>query len=526
MAAKIRQSNLDNTAVTGHTTLSANAETNDKLVIFDTSAGVLKTINASNVGSTAPTITSISPSNATTGDGTGNHTFVITGTGYDANATAKFINNSGAVVNFDTVTRNSATQITAVIAKSSLLNSVEPFDIVVTRGDNNISARTDNAVNVDAQPVYVTSAGTLGTLSGGAAMTAVDVVATDPESAGNVTFEKQSGTFPPGMSTATVNEDGVSKFRFSGTPTNPVANTTFNFVLRAVDAASNTTSRAFAFTVNRVYTQTSFTSSGTFAVPTGVSSLDAVLIVAGGGPGGAGPGGGGGAGGLVFMPGHPVSPGGTIALTVGCGAAGATGPGAGQGQDSVFGASPSPGTTVTLTAKGGGRGGVGPRSPNSSGGAGGSGGGGYGSGGGTQSGGTATQPTQPGNSGAYGFGNAGGQGVNPGGSGGGGGAGAVGGNGGSNAGQGGQGKAYTIADGTTSVYYAGGGGGAGDDSTTSHGSGGQGGGGGGTGPYFAHVGAGSAGQANKGGGGGGSVRGFPETPTSAVGGKGIIVVRY
>ena len=75
MATKIRQSNLDNTAVTGHTTLSANAETNDKLVIFDTSAGVLKTINASNVGNASPTITSISPSNATTGDGTGNHTF-------------------------------------------------------------------------------------------------------------------------------------------------------------------------------------------------------------------------------------------------------------------------------------------------------------------------------------------------------------------------------------------------------------------------------------------------------------------
>lgn len=529
MSTKIRQSNLDNSAITGHTTLDAVAETNDKLVIFDTSAGTLKTINASNVGSTAPTITSISPSNATTGDGTGNHTFTITGTGYDTNVTAKFINSSGATVNFDTVTRNSATQITAVIAKSSLLNSAEPFDIVVTRGDNNISARTDNAVNVDAQPVYVTSAGTLGTLSGGSAMTAVDVVATDPESAGNVTFEKQSGTFPAGMSTTTVHENGVSKFRFSGTPTNPVANTTFNFVLRAVDAASNTTSRAFSFTINRTYTQQSFTSSGTFAVPSGVSSLDAVLVVAGGGPGGAGPGGGGGAGGLVYMPSHPVTPGGTITVTVGDGASGATGPGGGQGQDSTFGSPGDPGLNpggIVLTAKGGGRGGVGPRSPNSGGGTGGSGGGGYGSGSTNQPGGAASQPTQPGNSGAYGFGNAGGYGAPQGGSGGGGGAGAAGTAGGPNAGGGGVGKAYTIADGTTSVYYAGGGGGAGDDSGVAAGPGGQGGGGTGRGPYFAHVGAGCTGQANKGGGGGGAVRGFPETPTMGGGGKGIVIVRY
>ena len=65
------------------------------------------------------------------------------------------------------------------------------------------------------------------------------------------------------------------------------ANTTFNFTLRAFDAASNTSSRAFSITVANDPVSTSFTASGTFAVPSGITSVD-VLIVAGGGGGGAG----------------------------------------------------------------------------------------------------------------------------------------------------------------------------------------------------------------------------------------------
>jgi hypothetical protein len=51
---------------------------------------------------------------------------------------------------------------------------------------------------------------------------------------------------------------------------------------------------------------------------TGITSVD-VLVVAGGGAGGTHHGGGGGAGGLIFVPGFPVTPGGTVSVTVGCG---------------------------------------------------------------------------------------------------------------------------------------------------------------------------------------------------------------
>ena len=492
----ISEEHLDVTSITGHAELSASRADGDFILIYDSSAGTLKKIQASNLGIVNPTITSVSPTNVLTGDGTGNHTIVINGTNFASAATAKLINDSGTDIAFDTLTRNSDIKLTGVIAKSSLPNSGEPFDVSVT--SNALTTTLTNQINVDASPAYVTAAGTLGTLLNGNRGNTLEVIASDPESAGTVSYEIQSGSLPAGASGATLHENGVSKFKISGFSA-VGSNTTSNFVLRAVDAASNTTSRAFAITVNAPVS-TSFNASGTFSVPSGVAAVD--VLVVGGGAGGGGPGGsnragGGGAGGLVFMPAFPVSPGSSVPITVGDKGTVAT-----NGQNSVFGA----GEVWALTAKGGGGGGE-QGDPGVSGG---SGGGGGGCGG---SGAAGNQTTQPANSGAYGFGNAGGStapqmGADAGGGGGGagsagapgqfvGGQPSVGGNGGS-------GKAYTIADGTTSVFYAGGGNanganGSNNNPVAQSGGGGQG-----------------NGCANKGGGG----------AYQQEGGKGIVIVRY
>jgi len=526
----ISEEHLDVTSLTGHTELSATAADDDVLLVYDTSAGTLKKIQRSNISLSSPTFSSVSPTSLLSGDGTGNHTIVITGTKFDAGATFKLRTDGGTDISMDSVVRNSSTQLTGTVAKNTanLTNANEPFDIIITNG-NGLALISADQLNIDASPAYVTAAGTLGTVTGGSAISTIDVVAADPESAGNVTFELQSGSLPPGLSSATVNENGVSKFRITGTPTNPVANTTTNFTLRAADAASNVTSRAFSITVNRTFTSTSFTASGTFAVPSGVTSLNSVLIVAGGGGGGGDNGGGAGAGGLIFMPEVPVTPSGTISITVGCGST----PGGDNnegtaGSDTIFGASPSPGLgqSGVLTAKGGGGGAGGPGGNNTSGGS----GGGAGGHGDNSSGEVATQPTQPGNSGAYGFGSVGGNsnpGTSPRNAGGGGGAGAAGSAAGNYSGQGGDGKAYTISDGTTPVYYAGGGGG-GTCGPNLSGSGGQGGGGGGGTPSGASgsgVTTGGQGTANRGGGGGGGSNG-PSPRQGGTGGKGIVVVRF
>jgi len=462
MATKIRQSNLDNSVVTGLTELSSERADDDLVLVFDTSTSELKKIQASNLGILAPSITSVSPTNLLTGDGTGNHTIVITGKNFVSGATAKLKTSGGTDIAFDSVTRNSSTQITGVIAKNTanLTNANEPFDVVVTA--NSITTTLENQININASPVFVTAAGSLGTKTDQQRTgISLSVNATDPESAGNVTFEIQSGSLPAGLTlTNTAAEGGTAII--GGNASAVGSDTTSNFVLRAVDAASNTSSRAFSITIQAPSFQI-FTASGTFSVPTGVSQVDALVVAGGGGGGGgSGPpgsfsGGGGGAGGLVFATNYPVTPGGTVSVTVGDGGAAGPDPGAAQGSDgqnSVFG---------TITANGGGGGGAGDPGPDA-GRAGGSGGGGGNS---SRPGASATQPGNGGHPTGQGYGHAGASG-GPYTGGGGGGAGAAGNAGGPAppdlAGQGtnfgGVGRSYTIADGTTPVAYAGGGGGS------------------------------------------------------------------
>ena len=488
----ISEEHLDKTAITGHTALSASADPSDVLLIYDADADALKKITAGNVGLQAPTITSVSPTSVNQGDGTGNFTFTITGTNFSTGSTANLITAAGVAVQFDTVTRNSITQITGVIAKTSINDAGEPYDVKVTTAEN-LTAVLENQINVNQSPVFVTSAGSLGTIEDNARTGVSKTVnATDPDSAGNVTFEIQSGSLPAGLALTNSAAEGGTAI-ISGNATEVGSDTTSNFVLRAVDAASNTSSRAFSITINAPTVET-FTSSGTFSVPTGVSTVQ-VLVVAGGGGGGGfnGPpgsnayfNGGGGAGGLVFHPAYPVTPGGTVSVTVGEGGAGPGGTGRGNsGQNSVFG---------TITAQGGGGGGD-QGQPGGNGGSGGGGGGNTGSGGG----GTATQ----GNSGGgTGYGSNGGDGATGGsGAGGGGGAGGAGGNAGGPS-SGGAGRNYTIADGTTPVGYAGGGTGGDHGAATATAGGGD----------------RSCGTANRGGGAGGN--------KDADGGKGVVIVRW
>ena len=54
MATKVRQSNLDNSVITGNTELTATAAADDVLLVFDTSSSSLKKIQRSNLTLKAP----------------------------------------------------------------------------------------------------------------------------------------------------------------------------------------------------------------------------------------------------------------------------------------------------------------------------------------------------------------------------------------------------------------------------------------------------------------------------------------
>jgi len=246
------------------------------------------------------------------------------------------------------------------------------------------------------------------------------------------------------------------------------------------------------------YRYHTFTSSDTFTVVSGTSSVE-YLVVAGGGGGGRF-GGGGGAGGYISAA-TVVSPN-SYTVTVGAGGAGwvgdaQSGGNAGNGTNSSFASS---------TAIGGGGAGNYGNPTGSNGASGGSGGGaGISNTSGSLSGGSAT--SGQGNAGGGSPGTVG----SPGG--GGGGAGAAG-TSGNTTGQGGNGS--TWLNGTT---YAGGGSGSQPSSNLSGGSGG-----GGTG-FRAGVSRTSEidGVANTGGGGGG---GRDNSPSAGNGASGIVIIRY
>jgi hypothetical protein len=242
-AGAVDNTAIDKTIVTGLSELTSVAD-NDELIIYDASADALKRIDKSNTtGLDFPTYTSVSPTTSQTVDG-GNITFTITGSGFTAGTNARLISNTGVRLNFDTVTRTNTTTISATIARSSLLVAQSPYDIQVINGEG-LSVIGANQITVDNVPVFVTSSGSLGTVTEGDAVD-IEVIARDPDSSSAVTFELQSGSLPAGLSL--VNQSGDS-CRIQGTASAVSADTTSNFTLRAFDSASNTTSRAFSITI-------------------------------------------------------------------------------------------------------------------------------------------------------------------------------------------------------------------------------------------------------------------------------------
>jgi hypothetical protein len=426
-------------------------------------------------------------------------TIVINGSLFSSGATVLFTGTGGGDVSPLTTVFTSSSALTVTVNSNSFSGTYEPYDIRVTNLSG-LFALLENCIVSDAQPIFITASGTLGTIndSSRSSYTLSTAAATDPDG-DTITYSISSGTLPTGLSINSLTA------AITGTASAVGTNTTSTFTVSAA-TSTQTSTRSFSITVNAPVI-TTFNSDGTFTVPTGLTSVD-VLVVAGGGSGTGSHQGGGGAGGLIFRPGFTVTPGTTIPVTVGGGAPA----GGNRGSDSVF---------SNLTAKGGGgnngNGGAGPNGP------GGSGAGSPYDPSGSSSPGTATQPGQPGDSGTYGFGNPGGNGfytTPPTGAqgGGGGGAGGAGGNSGpNNSGTGGAGREYSISG--SAIYYAGGGCG-GAHTNAGPGTGGI--GGGGTRPGSGPGSVANAGTANRGGGGGGS----NDAPPGGAGGSGVVIVKY
>lgn len=473
-------------------------------VRYNTDLGLLEQYNALGWQSVdaPPTVTNIT---GTINENT-NSTITISGSNFKTGAIV-FVEGAGVsgISRALSTTFVGVSQLTAA-TNATALNYVggASFDIKVVN-PSGLSGTLSPAGTIDRDPIWTTAAGTY-TVYDSTRATGLTFSANDPDG-GTITYSVASGSLPAG---ASLNSSTGAITGFS-----PVgSDTSSTFTLRATSSVgSQTADRTFTILVKSpVVTTYNSTGSGTFSVPTGVTSVR-VLVIGGGGTGGHQVGGGGGAGGFVEAPNLPVTPGGSVPYNVG---AGGVAPGFQPSANQSFPGGPS--TFGPITALGGGGGGChngpggGIPSGNGPGGPGGS-GGGAGAGPGGNSAGGATQ----GPSGGFtGYGNPGGNGVFGWSGGGGGGAGGAGqaAPGANNGGAGGPGRNSDITGST--VTYAGGGGGTGQNG--SPGPGGPGGGARGTNNPE------PSSDATFYGSGGGGARDHPSG--GGDGFRGVVIVRY
>lgn len=505
-------------------------------------------------------------------ESTDSGTFIISGTNFVSGCYATAIGTNGVQINASSTTFNSLIQVTATF--TGLSNQYEPYDVKVTN-PSNLFGMLPDALYINANPTWVTAAGSLGSFAEQVNATIYALSASDDST---ITYSLASGSSLP--SGVTLSSSGV----ISGTLPDVSTNTTYTFTVNATDGSNPAISRTFSFISNAAPTwvtaagslgsflnNTSISTSALSAtdpsdtvtysiasgssLPNGLSlntttgvisgtlpsvavdtiysfiinandginsvsrsfsilsrvPLSVEYLMVGGGGGGGGTHGPGGGAGGVLTGSVSLTPTQTYELSIGNGGTGATAS-TGSGTDGVST------TAFSLTAGGGGGGGRGYDITGSAanGRAGLATNGNGGGGGSTASGGA-------GNGSGFSGGN--GNSSSPGSGGGGGGAGAAGsngsgsGSGGATGGQGGIGIQSSITG--TATYYAGGGGGGGW--TTAGASGGDGGGGRGGNPASWDGGSGVPGTANTGGGGGGGGDGGGD---GANGGSGVIVIAY
>ena len=185
------------------------------------------------VGETKPTITGISPSVITNAQ----TSITITGTNFVSVPTVEAINSSGVITRADSVTFTSATSIAAQFT----LATDGTYFIRIENNDGNAVRSSSALLTVSDAPAWVTSAGSLGSFSGGASFGTITLTATD-----SVSMAKVSGTFPGGM---TLNS-GSGSSTLTGTESGATTDTTYSFTIRATDAEGQTADRAFSITIN------------------------------------------------------------------------------------------------------------------------------------------------------------------------------------------------------------------------------------------------------------------------------------
>ena len=186
------------------------------------------------VGETKPTISSISPSvidNTTS-------TITITGTNYISVPYVDLINAStGAITQASTVSFTNAT--TLVITTTLSVDGT--YYLRIENNDGNAVRSSTALLTVSDAPAWTTSAGSLGSFSGGSSIGTITLTATD-----STGMTLQSGSLPGGITLTS----GSGSSTLTGTESGATEDTTYSFTIRATDAEGQTADRAFTITIS------------------------------------------------------------------------------------------------------------------------------------------------------------------------------------------------------------------------------------------------------------------------------------
>jgi hypothetical protein len=188
-----------------------------------------------NIVSETPGVVSISGNYL---ESAGSGSISITGTNFTTGAVASVIGTNGVEVNASSTTVNSIVSVTAVF--SGLSNALEPYDVKVTNTSNLFGLLPDS-LYINANPVWQTSAGSLGTFAEQVSMS-VSATAIDDST---ITYALAAGsTLPSGV---TLNS---STGLISGTLPDVSTNTTYTFTINASDGSNPVVPRTFSFVSN------------------------------------------------------------------------------------------------------------------------------------------------------------------------------------------------------------------------------------------------------------------------------------
>ena len=225
--AKINNSAVTNDKLAGSI---ANAKLSNSAITINGSAVSLG--GSVTVGETKPTISSISPTvieNTQTA-------VTITGTNFISVPIVEAINSSGAITQADSV---SFTNSTTIVATFTLAVDGTYF-LRIENNDGNAVRSSSALLTVSDAPAWTTSAGSLGSFSGGSSIGTITLTATN-----STGMTLQSGSLPGGISL----NSGSGSSTLTGTESGATADTQYSFTIRATDAEGQTADRAFTITI-------------------------------------------------------------------------------------------------------------------------------------------------------------------------------------------------------------------------------------------------------------------------------------